>query len=277
MGENISDALKLGKNGENSVCFDTSKQKMIEICDAIFYLEDEKIDELLEKIKAYSKNKETSGRLIYSEISSYIFGLNEAEDEDNGKFFTNIEKLVNYTLQKKENKELAKIILKIYDHCNLANSQWSMSHANADAAKNFAQMSINKALDEATETISSNMQNELKRIEREYVTILGIFASIVLTFVGVISFSSSIFQNIEKSNFYRLIFIVDLLSFLLFNTVYMLIYFIEKINDINYKYEKWKKRKSIGIFFWVVNAILVIVFILTTVVWLNWPNLFIKL
>lgn len=37
-----------------------------------------------------------------------------------------------------------------------------------------------------------NLQKQIKGVEKEYITILGIFAAIVLAFVGGITFSNSV-------------------------------------------------------------------------------------
>ena len=70
----------------------------------------------------------------------------------------------------------------------------------------------------------------MKGIEKEYISILGIFAAVVLAFVGGITFSSSVLQNINKGSIFRLLLIADLLAAVLINVIYMLIKFILIIN-----------------------------------------------
>ncbi|WQW10687.1 hypothetical protein KVK65_07000 [Helicobacter pylori] len=43
------------------------------------------------------------------------------------------------------------------------------------------------------------LSEELNKQQTQYITILGIFASIVLTFVGGLAFSTSVLSNIDKS------------------------------------------------------------------------------
>ena len=71
----------------------------------------------------------------------------------------------------------------------------------------------------------------MKGIEREYISILGIFASIVLTFVGGIPYSTSVLQNISSASIFRLLLVIDFLAFVLINTIYILVKFILTINE----------------------------------------------
>ncbi|WP_051551176.1 hypothetical protein [Kandleria vitulina] len=67
-------------------------------------------------------------------------------------------------------------------------------------------------------------------MEKEYVSIFGIFASIVLAFVGGITFSTSVLQNIDKVSIFRLLLVVDMIAFTMINVLNLLIDFIAKIN-----------------------------------------------
>ena len=75
-----------------------------------------------------------------------------------------------------------KIVVKIYDHTQLVNYQIeSMNNI-------FAQRIADAKVD---------LHKEIKGVEKEYITILGIFASIVLAFVGSFTFSTSVLNNSE--------------------------------------------------------------------------------
>lgn len=66
-------------------------------------------------------------------------------------------------------------------------------------------------------------------IQKQYITILGIFASIVLAFTGGIAFSTSVLQNIAKASIYRISLISIILAFALTNLIYVLTRFIMEI------------------------------------------------
>ena len=67
-------------------------------------------------------------------------------------------------------------------------------------------------------------------MQKDYITILGIFSSIVITFVAGMVFSSSILNNINKVSIYRLTFVIILIAMMLFNLLNLLLDFIAKVN-----------------------------------------------
>lgn len=72
---------------------------------------------------------------------------------------------------------------------------------------------------------------KIKNAQNESVTILGIFASIVLTFTGIFSFSASVLENIGQVGKYRLGWTCLGLAFVLLHCVYILLVFIRNINE----------------------------------------------
>ena len=154
-------------------------------------------------------------RILYSEISDYVFSLGMSE---RGVFSTNLEKLLLHSLDDENSikDDTRKIVVKIYDHFQLA------QHQIENVNNIFA-----NSIDDAKE----NLQKQVKSIEKEYISILGIFASIVFAFVGGITFSTSVLQNISSVSVFRLLLVVDLLAFVLINVIYILVRFIFAIND----------------------------------------------
>lgn len=141
-------------------------------------------------IDAYAPYQNKLDRILYSEISNYVFSLEMAQ---RGVFATNLEKLLLYSLNDKNNvaEDSKKLIIKIYDHFQLA----------------------------------------LHQIEN----VNNIFAAIVLAFVGGITFSTSVLQNIAAVSEYKLLLVVDFLAFVLINVIYILVKFIFAINEKNAK------------------------------------------
>lgn len=264
---NYNGNLKVGKDYINN-----SKNKITNITKKLLTPTNEfDPGQIISDIKNYIQNNETKGRIIYSDISSFIFEL--SNDNEKGCVLTNVEYLLNYALGK--GKELdddsCKFIIKLYDHCNLANNQRNMTATLEEQAQKI----IISQVDDSKKKIQ-NFEKELKNKEREYITILGIFASIVLAFVGGVTFSSSVLQNIHKVNFYRLIIVVDLIGFVCFNMIYALTYFIRRINkqEIN---ENGKSKKELGKIFYIINAIFLLILIAIIVIWIVKPCLFIDL
>jgi len=67
-------------------------------------------------------------------------------------------------------------------------------------------------------------------MQKEYITILGIFSSIVIAFVAGLVFSSSVLNNMDKVSIYRLTFVMLGIAWMLFNLVNLLLDFLKRIN-----------------------------------------------
>lgn len=201
---------------EQSKKYSTTKRKMNSICKALT-LETRKYNPsvTVENISTYLQSSDKLDRILYSEISNYIFTLDMSQ---RGIFATNAEKLLLYSLDKQNNvnEDSKKLIVKIYDHSQLALYQ-------IENANNIFENSIENA--------KENLQKQIKGVEKEYISILGIFASIILAFVGGITFSTSVLQNISGISIYRLLLVIDFLAFVLVNVIYILVKFIFTINE----------------------------------------------
>ena len=167
-------------------------------------------------IEGYIKMPEKMDRILYSVISSHVFAL---DTEKRGMLSTNFDKLLSYSLSNSTiSIDSLKIIIKLYDHFQLVSTQ-------TDNVKSILEAGVEEA--------KENLKSEIKGIEKEHISILGIFASIVLAFVGGMTFSTSVLQNMIGVSIYRLLAIVDLLGFIFINVVWLLIKFIATINEKN--------------------------------------------
>lgn len=222
--------------------FNISKSKINNICVSVSKASNEYDPQMtVTSIKKYLDINKNFERFLYSELSNYVYSLDISE---RGTFATNIEKLLLYALKSSNgvDSDVKKLVIKLYDHFQLALHQ-------IENVKNIASDSI--------ETAKIDLTNEVKGMQKEYITILGIFASIVLTFVGGISFSSSVLKNIAKASPFRLIFVIDFLGFILTNTIYLLLKFILIINNNKAEFSvKW------------INWICLAIAIVTLVVWI---------
>lgn len=100
---------------------------------------------------------------------------------------------------------------------------------------------------EELNTTYKKLKNEIKQGQRETITILGIFAAIVISFTGGLVFSTSVLENINKASINRLIVVICGIGFVLFNLVWALLEFIRSLND--------RKIKR-SYFWWMTNGIL---------------------
>ena len=60
-------------------------------------------------------------------------------------------------------------------------------------------------------------------------TILGIFAAIVIAFTAGMGFTASVLQNIDAVSVYRLMFVIVLMGLMLFNLLYALFRFVHRV------------------------------------------------
>lgn len=73
------------------------------------------------------------------------------------------------------------------------------------------------------------LSGETDHAKREYVTILGIFAAIVMAFTAGIAFSSSALENIGQASPAKLGLVLIPMAWFLLNMIAMLIYFLASI------------------------------------------------
>lgn len=191
-----------------------TKKQTKQIC---FYLSCTTTDFEIEKTVAAIQDIHSSqylSRILYSEFSNYFFGL---DSEGRGMFHTNTENLLRYIDNQEVDEQVQEFVVRIYDHCQLANAQ----------IENIDHMFVDRI-----EEAKKNIEADSKKLEKEYISILGIFASVVLAFMGGSIFSTSVLQNIANASVYRIILITDFLAFVVVNLVYLLVMFIVRINEI---------------------------------------------
>mgnify|MGYP003294387677 CR=1 FL=1 len=82
-------------------------------------------------------------------------------------------------------------------------------------------------------TISAEIKRvseESNKMRAEYISILGIFASIVLAFTGAITFTTSVLSNIHKASIYRTVIITALIGMVVIFVLWLLMDFIKSIH-----------------------------------------------
>lgn len=141
------------------------------------------VESSLKAIENYIKKQTTVGRLMYFEITSAVF---QDTEERRARAMANSGKLVEYVYtdyfmedknKYKEKDKYQEIATKIYDHFNLANYQ---IHAITK-----------EALKRSKEKFEKQTSKTLRKAEKNYVTILGIFASIIMAAVGSFNYTTA--------------------------------------------------------------------------------------
>lgn len=245
LGNLLTASDKKNLSEENSKV-DKTRKAMQEICESLaFPTQEYEPSYTLLIIVKYIAEAEKLERMLYSEISNYIFSL---EEGDRGILVVNMARLLEFVLNDNEfeystegsKEDCEKIVVKLYDHSQLAIHQ-------TENAKKIYENSI--------EETKTDFSREIKKVERDYVTILGIFTSIVLAFVGGITFSSSVLENISNASIFRLLLVIDFLAFILINAAAFLIRLLIRINDIE---ELRLNMKMFNITFFIIAVIIVV-------------------
>lgn len=127
-------------------------------------------------------------------------------------------------------------INKLYDHVSLDIAR--ITYLDAEGYKSSGKEAL-EALHSRIEMLSIKADemedkqklalDEIKKQQKEYIAILGIFASIVLAFTGALTFSTSVLNNIAQSSIYRTIVVALVIGLVTVNILFGLFFYIQKI------------------------------------------------
>lgn len=167
---------------------------------------------------------------------------------------------------------LHKPLLKLNDHINLEVARYQYYSANTQKlkdmeieAKNLQEVRIEMEADAKNlQEARNELEAEAKRaasMQTQYMTILGIFAAIVLAFVGNFSFSSAALQNLLQANPCRIFVMTALVGFLFYNMLCLLLGFLKEINRLEIP---WFTRTN-----WIFN-IVIIVLVISVLIYMSY-------
>lgn len=149
--------------------------------------------DIKDKILSYYK---TNKKHRYSFIASYIMSKANKVETNLTNICENLQSLID-NMPKDNNHKYR--LEKLYDHINLELVRVNYTKEIKSSLSQSERKIQN--IDERNQ----NIQKELENSRTQYITILGIFASIVITFMAGISFSNAVFSNIGKAPFYQLV------------------------------------------------------------------------
>lgn len=191
----------------------------------------------------------TGYRHSYSIISSYLTSskkdINLANIADNmavilKRLLDNYNECLLTEVDKEKYSEFIEIVFKLNDHISLeairlndlllTEKNLSDNTIRAKTDIDNKAKAINNQLKKNSDEIKNELNGELKKTRSEYITILGIFASIIIAFVAGLTFSTSVLTNIDKASVYRLAFIVCLIGLFVTNILHYLYAFIRDIH-----------------------------------------------
>ena len=227
--------------------------------------------ETFDLVLEYVKSNKKLPRLFYSEISANVFQIQNNES-DFSSVIQNIDYLADMVFERydsqvddsskiEQDQEAIEIVLKIYDHIHLVGLQIEQIGK------------VRSGVDKAKSDLDF-LNKELKNSQRDYIAVLGIFATVVVTFMGGMTFSSATLAAMNLVTVYRLTGTIILLGFVLFNLINVLMKFLLLITG---KIEKDRLKAeifSLNITRWntfsiseKVNFILFVLLIVDLIMW----------
>ncbi len=159
--------------------------------------------------------------------------------------------------------DVSDAINKLYDHVNLDIARMSYSDAkewqkSGGYIQNLSEQT--KVMQNRIDEMATNIENAEEKItnqQKEYISILGIFSSVVLAFSGGIAFSTSVLDNIMQASVYRTLIVGLVVGLVLVNVIFGLFYYI---NGIVSKEERIKPLI-------VSNVIIVLLIVVVIIAW----------
>ncbi|MGN2336773.1 hypothetical protein ACTFIN_01435 [Clostridium cagae] len=241
------------------------------------FLNEEKLKNYSNSFKEIYKDK---FRHEYSEVTRVLFSINI--DKDGRDFLAGKIKDILERLEKSNcDKETLKSVKKLWDHVNLENIRMAelenisstVNEASKEAFANYEKaketdikiQDIDKKLkvfDESTTNFNksikkynkdlntaknkmSSLQKTMKDSTTQSITILSIFAGVVMAFTGGMSYISQALVSLNSIGAYRAGVFIVLIGTVMFNLIFLLLYMIGKLTDryIGSNYCKCKNPK----------------------------------
>ncbi|MFL8712595.1 hypothetical protein Q3304_17625 [Clostridioides sp. GD02377] len=191
------------------------------------FLSDEQVELVLKKLEKGKleqiKNIELDGDSIrYSFILEYIKVLG-LDSRDNLQ--------INTLLYMETNEgDINDILVHILNHILLEIPRAKEMESLRNESKNTKETNNN---------IRSEIQNyvmavkeceeRVSKSQSEFISILSIFAAVIIAFLGGMSLIGSALNNMDNVSKYRLIFVLLTIGFIMFNVIYMLLYIVSKL------------------------------------------------
>lgn len=235
------------------------------LADGNLVLDDDNCEKVLDRLRSLYDD---GYRHLYSQIFAELVKIDSdsKSDKDISFIAQNIQIVYEYCeYYAKDDEDFLLKIKKLYDHVNLDCARINYIKAIQDA-NNKKILQLNKGIEEAqkqldiltvsleekikesTSNFSEGLEEKIKesadkfteitnnkidKLQKDYVAILGIFASVVITFVAGISLSNSTLAALKEAgdNFYTLVFLAILIAMFIFNSLRALFDFLLKITD----------------------------------------------
>lgn len=237
---------------------------IVELCDKEFSKNKAKIDNWIQVLnKVYANNYRHTYTSIFLKIQSIISEDNSETLEILGENLNVLEKSIELKLKEDNDdanlKNTSVSFKKFSDHINLeigrynflknhftksSKGQLDDSHCvsvdkeeinsiKEDVNKLSKAVDNTRAITNRAQAVIEGIDPKLESNKISSITTLTIFSAVVLAFSGGITFEAGIFKGMADSSPYRLVFTIALTGFILFNTIFALLYLVGKLSEKN--------------------------------------------
>ncbi len=226
--------------------FMTEQEKDNEIKHIIKHIIDEGVEDIDVFVERFTKVYDHEYRHKYSEILQLLMEIkSESEAESLDYLVLNMNVLKEHISCSQYS--FKKSFFKLYDHIMLEVTRIQLYHdyekreklieSKVNTAKNELEYYGNLYNNLSTDinglySTVNNVNEQLRDSNAQSISILGIFSGIVIAFFGSIKVTENIFSNLgEGISKYRIVFMAGVIGFILFNTIFVLLYFIAKVSN----------------------------------------------
>lgn len=183
-------------------------------------------------------------------ILSRCLGSYQADERDSIPVI--LARVVDLAALQKQTEKDARILgslQKLLDHIEFE----CLRLNRMDEIRNLAKVS--KTQQEQTSAIAQEVANDTKLLEskvqgfhEQSITILGIFSAVVVGFMAEISLFTKGFETLTPKNVYALLFYCTVVGIIVFDTLFMLIFFVAKIAGFSLSVNKHAKESGLWLF-----------------------------
>lgn len=232
-----------------------------ELCNANFAKEISTLDKWIEKLeKIYANGYRHTYSDIFYKVQSVISNNPDSEileilGENLNELGKRLSKLLSQNIDDANLQNASVSFKKFSDHIkleigryNFIKSQFDIeirsnaSNSKLTDIKRREIDEINKKIDKVSMAVDNirpiateakkqmdKLDDKLENNKISSITTLTIFSAVVLAFSGGITFEVGIFKGMVESSAYRLVFTIALTGFILFNTIFALLYLVGKM------------------------------------------------
>lgn len=228
---NKTDNDSFSKNGHNeSNVTNEMSERMDGICRSLLVQNNEfEIEEVFQDLCDYIS---IYSRILYAPISNMIYDVYESHEDPNeidniiGNMVSNVDALREYAYHKDEgdiSKDAKKVVIKIWDHINLANQQYKRLKESEDEYKKR----FDRIFAPIKESITKDMSAQL-------LSMVGIFTALAFLVFGGITSLGNIFSN-ETLPVLKLMMIGCIWGICILNVVFVFLFCVGKMTKLNFK------------------------------------------